>query len=62
MEKNRYKDMKCEIHFGENRKQIMRAFQEKRAKIAAKYIQKQDRDVLRQIDLQAYYQHPERIA
>ena len=62
MKENRYKDMECEVHFGDNRKQVMREFQEKRAKIAAKYIQKQDCEALRQIDLQAYYQHPERIA
>ena len=39
---NRYKDMECIIHFGDNCRQILREFQDKRAKLAARYIQKQD--------------------
>ena len=48
---NRYKEMQCVIHLGNNRKQILREFQDKRAKLATKYIQRQDIAVLRQIDL-----------
>ena len=51
---NRYKDMECEIHFGDNRKQIMQEFQDKRLKLAARYIQKQDIAALRQVDLREY--------
>lgn len=51
---NRYKDMKCVMHFGNNRKQILREFQNKRVKLASRYIQKQDISVLRQIDLREY--------
>ncbi len=51
---NRYRDMECVIHFGDNRKQAMREFQDKRIKLAAKYIQKQDIAALRQIDLREY--------
>ena len=51
---NRYKDMECVIHFGDNRRQILREFQDKRAKLAARYIQKQDITALRQIDLREY--------
>ncbi|MBQ9061492.1 MAG: hypothetical protein IJ121_01500 [Eubacterium sp.] len=50
-EDNRYKDMKCVIHFGDNRKQIMREFQDSRIKLAEKYIRKQEVTALRQIDL-----------
>ena len=48
---NRYRDMECVIHFGDNRKQVMREFQDKRMKLAARFIQKQDIAALRQIDL-----------
>ena len=51
---NRYRDMECEIHFGDNRKQVMREFQDKRLKLAARFIQKQDIAALRQIDLREY--------
>lgn len=51
---NRYKDMECIIHFGNNRRQILREFQDKRLKLAARYIQKQDISALRQIDLREY--------
>lgn len=51
---NRYRDMECEIHFGDNRKQVMREFQDKRLKLAARFIQKQDIAALRQIDLKEY--------
>ena len=51
---NRYRDMECVIHFGDNRKQVMREFQEKRLKLAARFIQKQDIAALRQIDLKEY--------
>jgi len=51
---NRYRDMECVIHFGDNRKQVMREFQDKRMKLAARYIQKQDIAALRQIDLKEY--------
>ena len=51
---NRYKEMECVIHFGNNRKQILREFQDKRPKLATKYIQIQDIAVLRQIDLREY--------
>ncbi|MDO4614671.1 MAG: hypothetical protein Q4B15_03485 [Lachnospiraceae bacterium] len=54
LEDNRYRDMECVIHFGDNRKQVMREFQDKRVKLAARYIQKQDIAVLRQIDLREY--------
>ena len=46
--------MECVIHFGDNRKQVMREFQDKRLKLAAKFIQKQDIAALRQIDLKEY--------
>ena len=48
---NRYRDMECVIHFGDNRKQVMREFQDKRMKLAARFIQKQDIAALRQIEL-----------
>ena len=48
---NRYRDMECVIHFGDNRKQVMREFQDKRMKLAARFIQKQDIAALRQNDL-----------
>ena len=51
---NRYRDMECVIHFGDNRKQVMREFQDKRLKLAAMYIQKQDIATLRLIDLREY--------
>lgn len=51
---NRYKDMECVMHFGNNRKQILWEFQNKRVKLAARYIQKQDITILRQIDLREY--------
>ena len=51
---NRYKDMECVMHFGNNRKQTLREFQNKRVKLAARYIQKQDIVVLRRIDLREY--------
>lgn len=51
LKNNCYKDMECVIHFGENRKQILREFQEGRAKLAARYIEKQDMATLRKIDL-----------
>ena len=51
---NRYKEMECVIHFGNNRKQILREFQNKRVKLASRYIQKQGISVLRQIDLREY--------
>lgn len=51
---NRYRDMECEIHFGDNRKQVMREFQDKRLKLAARFIQKQDIAALRQINLKEY--------
>ncbi|MBQ3756203.1 MAG: hypothetical protein II873_03725 [Oscillospiraceae bacterium] len=51
---NRYRDMECVIHFGDNRKQVMREFQDKRLKLAARFIQKQDIAALRQIDLKEY--------
>ena len=51
---NRYRDMECEIHFGDNRKQVMREFQDKRLKLAARFIQKQDIAALRQTDLKEY--------
>ena len=51
---NRYRDMECVIHFGDNRKQVMREFQDKRIKLAARFIQKQDIAALRQIDLREY--------
>ena len=51
---NRYRDMGCVIHFGDNRKQVMREFQDKRVKLAARFIQKQDIAALRQIDLREY--------
>ena len=51
---NRYRDMGCVIHFGGNRKQVMREFQDKRVKLAARFIQKQDIAALRQIDLREY--------
>ena len=50
-EDNRYKDMRCVIHFGDNRKQIMREFQDSRIKIAEKYIRKQEIAALRQVNL-----------
>ena len=54
LEDNRYRNMECEIHFGDNRKQVMREFQDKRLKLAARFIQKQDIAALRQIDLKEY--------
>ena len=51
---NRYRDLECVIHFGDNKKQVMREFQDKRIKLAARFIQKQDIAVLRQIDLREY--------
>ena len=51
---NRYRDMECVIHFGDNRKQVMREFQDKRLKLAARFIQKQDIAALRHIDLKEY--------
>ena len=54
LKNNRYRDMECVIHFGDNRKQVMREFQDKRLKLAARFIQKQDIAALRQIDLKEY--------
>ncbi len=51
---NRYRDLECVIHFGDNKKQVMREFQDKRIKLAARFIQKQDIAALRQIDLREY--------
>ena len=51
---NRYRDLECVIHFGDNKKQVMREFQDKRLKLAARFIQKQDIAALRQIDLREY--------
>ena len=51
---NRYRDLECVIHFGDNKKQVMREFQDKRIKLAARFIQKQDIAALRQIDLKEY--------
>ena len=51
---NRYRDMECVIHFGDNKKQVMRAFQDKRIKLAERYIRKQDITVLRKINFREY--------
>jgi hypothetical protein len=51
---NRYRDLEWVIHFGDNKKQVMREFQDKRIKLAARFIQKQDIAALRQIDLREY--------
>ena len=53
-EDNRYRDMKCVIHFGDNRKQIMREFQDSRIKLAEKYLRKQEIAALRQVNLLEY--------
>ena len=54
LEDNRYRNMECVIHFGDNRKQIMREFQDKRVKLATMFIKKLDIAVLQQINLREY--------